>query len=114
MKTRIQKIIMIAAAMIFVGSGVSFAHDWNDRNHKPAGKAYGHYQVKKVPPGLTNKNFKPNPPVTKRYVVYREVPAHRYYDDHHRRPAPRRTVIYKPAKRDPIVVFKVILKDFLK
>ena len=110
MKTRIQKIIMIAAAMIFVGSGVSFAHDWNDRNHKPAGKAYGYYQVKKLPPGWTNKNFRPNPPITKRYV-YKEVRGYRYYDDHYRSPAPIRTVIYKPAKKDPILVFKVILKD---
>ena len=114
MKTRISKIIMIAAALIFIGSGVSFANDWNDRDHTPPGKAYGHYQVKKVPPGWTNKNFKPNPPITKRYVVYREVPDHRYYDNHYRRPAPHRTVVYKPAKKDPIVVFEIILKDILK
>ena len=111
MKTRISKIIMIAAALIFIGSGVSLANDWNDRDHKPQGKAYGHYQVKKVSPGWTNKNIKPNPPVTKRYVVSREVPDYRYYNDHRWRPAPRRTVVYKPAKKDPIVVFQVILKD---
>jgi len=110
MKTRIKKIIMIAAALIFVSSGVSFAHDWNDRNHKPPGKAYGYYQVKKQPPGWSNKNFKPNPNYSNRYV-YKEVRGHRYYDDHYWRPAPRRNVVYKPAKKDPIVVFKVILKD---
>ena len=114
MKTRISKIIMIAAALIFIGSGVSLANDWNDRDHKPQGKAYGHYQVKKIPPGWTNKNIKQNPPVQKRYVVYREVPDHRYYNDHRWRPAPRRTVVYKPAKKDPIVVFEIILKDILK
>lgn len=114
MKTRIQKIIMIAAAMLFVSSGVALAHDWNDRNHKPAGKAYGHYKVQKQPPGWTKKNFKPHPPVTKRYVVYRGVPNHRYYDKHHRRPAPRRTVVYAPVKKDPVVVFKIVLKDLLK
>jgi hypothetical protein len=69
MKIPIKKILMIAAAMLFVGSGVSFAHDWNDRDHTSPGKAYGHYQVKKVLPGWTKKNFKPNPPVTKRVVV---------------------------------------------
>ena len=110
MKTRIQKIILIAAALIFVGSGISFAHEWNDRNHKPPGKANGYYQVKKLPPGWTNKNFKTKAPITKRYV-YKEVRGYRYYDNHYRRPAPRRTVVYKPAKKDPIVVFKVILKD---
>lgn len=114
MKIRIQRIIIIAAALFFVGSGVSLAHDWNDPDHKPLGKAYGHYQVKKVPPGWTNTNFKPNPPVTKTYVVYREVPDHRYYNDHRWRPAPRRAVVYKPAKKDPIVVFEIILKDILK
>jgi len=113
MKTKIKKIIIIAAALLFGGSGVSFANDWNDRDHKPPGKAYGHYQVKKVAPGWTNKNVKPHPPITKRYV-YKEVRGYRYYDKHYRRPAPRRTVVHKPAKKDPIVVFKVILKDFLK
>ena len=114
MKTRIQKIIMIAAALIFVSSGVALAHDRNDRNHKPPGKAYGHYKVKKQYPGWNKRHFKPNPPVTKRYVVYRKVPDHRYYDKHHRRPAPRRTVVYRPAKKDPVVVFKIVLKDLLK
>ena len=46
MKTRIQKIITIAMALLCVGSGVAFAQDWNDRDHKPPGKAYGYTQVK--------------------------------------------------------------------
>jgi hypothetical protein len=110
MKTRIKKIIMIAAALIFVSSGVSFANDWNDRGPKSPGKAYGHNEVKKQPPGWTNKNFKPIPPITKRYV-YKEVRGDRYYDDHYRHSAPRQNVVYKPAKKDPIFVFKVILND---
>ena len=110
MKTRIKKIIMIAAALLFVSSGVSFAHDWNDRDHKPPGKAYGHYQVKKLPPGLAKKNFKPNPYYSKTYV-YKKVRDHRYYNDHHRRPAPRRNVIYRSVKKGPVVVFKIILRD---
>ncbi len=48
MKTRIKKIIIAAAALLFVSSGVSFAHDWDD---KPPGKAYGHHKVKKHHPG---------------------------------------------------------------
>ena len=110
MKTRINKIIMIAAALLFLGSGVSFAHDWNDRSHKQRGHAYDHYQVKKLPPGLAKKNFKPNPYYSKRYV-YKKVRDHRYYNDHHRRPALRRNVIYKSVKKDPMVVFKIILRD---
>ena len=46
MKTRIKEIIIGAAALIIASSGVSFAHDWNDRNHKPAGKAYIAHQDK--------------------------------------------------------------------
>ena len=57
MKTRIQKVILIAAALIFFGSGASFAQDWNYRRYNPPGKAYGHYQVKKVPPDWTHKIF---------------------------------------------------------
>jgi hypothetical protein len=110
MKTRIKKIIMIAAALIFVGSGVSFAHDWNDRNHKPPGKAYGQYKVQKQSPGWNHKHFKRNPYKSKRYA-YKNFRGNRYYNDHHRRPAPRRNVIYKSVKKDPIVVFKIILKD---
>ena len=109
MKTRIKKIIMIAVALVFVGSGVSFAHDWNDRNHKPPGKAYGHYKVKKHHPRWSNKHFKANRYNSKGYV-YKEVRGHRYYNDHHRRPAPRDDVIYKVALKDPKVVFKIILK----
>jgi hypothetical protein len=101
---------MIAAALIFVSSGVSFAHDWNDRNHKPPGKAYGHYKVQKHHPGWNYKNFKRNSHYNKRYV-YKKVRDRRYYDDHYRRPAPRRNVIYRVAKKDPFVVFKIIVKD---
>lgn len=110
MKTRIQEIIIVAAALIFVFSGLSFAHDWNDRNNKPAGKAYGHYKVQKQHPGWTKNQFKTNPYYSKRYV-YKEVRNHRYYDGHHRRPAPREDVIYKVAYKDPNLVFKIILKD---
>ena len=111
MKTQIKKIILITAALVFVGSGVSFAQDWKDRGRNAPGKAYGHYQVKKQPPALVNKNFRPNAPITKRYV-YKEVRDYRYHDGHYRRSAPRRTEVYKPPKKDPVVlVFKVILKE---
>ena len=102
MKKKIQKIIMIAAAMIFAGSGVSFAHDWNDRN-KPPGKAYGHYKVKKQQPGWNNKHFKPNPHNNKRYV-------HKY-DRHQHGTAPCENELYKIALKDPRLIFKVIVKE---
>ena len=59
MKTRIKKIIISAAALLFVTSGVSFAHDRDKRQHKPHGKASGHYQAKKHRPGWSNRHVKP-------------------------------------------------------
>ena len=111
MKTQIKKIIMIAASLLFVTSSVSFAHDWNDRNHKPPGKAYGHYKVQKQHPGWNTKQLRSKRWIPQKYV-YKEVRSYRHYDGHHRPPAPRRNVVYKTVKKDPIVVFKVILKDF--
>jgi len=110
MKTRINKILMIAATLLFVASGVAFAHDRNDRNHKPAKKAYGHYKVQKKHPVWNTKQFKYKRQIPHRYT-YKKFRGHRYYYDHHRRPASRRTVVYKPVKKDPVVVFKIVLKD---
>lgn len=110
MKTRIKKIIIIAAALLFLGSGVSFAHDRGNRPHKQYGHAYGHYKVKKHHPGWKNKHFKPRRHHRERYV-YKEV-HHHYDDSHHRRRAPREDVIYRNATlRDPKVIFKIIVKD---
>jgi hypothetical protein len=111
MKTRMKKMIMIAAALLFATSGVAFAHDWNDRNHKPPGKAYGHYKVQKQRPGWNTGHFKSKHRIPQKYV-YKKVRNDRYYHGHQRRPAARRNVIYKVAKKEPVVVFKLILKDF--
>ena len=43
MKTNIMKILTIAALMVFIGSGVSFADGWKHASGKP-GYAYGHYK----------------------------------------------------------------------
>jgi hypothetical protein len=138
MKTRIKKIIIAAAALFFVSSGVSFAHD---RDDKPPGKAYGHYKVKKHHPGWNNKHYKPKRHHRERYVnnevhhhhyenhhrrlnkkhfkpgrhhrkrvVYKEI-HHHHYKNHHRRPAPREAVIYKAAFKDPKIIFKIIMKE---
>lgn len=110
MKTRIQKVIMIAVALLFVTSGVSFANDRHNRNRKPPGKAYGHYKVQKHQTGWYHRPVKRNPHFSKRYA-YKAVRGHRYPYNHHRRPAPRRNVIYKSVKKDSKVVFKIVLKD---
>ena len=58
MKTQIKKIMISVAALLFLGSSVSFAHDWNGRNHKQHGKAGRHYMVKKQHPGWSNNHLK--------------------------------------------------------
>ena len=44
MKTRIQKIIIMAVALLFLVAGVSIADDLKDSWHKPLGHAYGDYK----------------------------------------------------------------------
>ena len=77
MKTRIKKIIIVAAAMLFLGSSVSFAHDWKDRSHKQRGHAYGH----------NKKGFDHRPGRYKKHFFgYRHprfIPRH-HYKKHHR------------------------------
>jgi len=109
MKTRIKKIIVMTVALLFLSVGVSFAHDWNERNHRPSGKAYGHYKVKKHHPGWHKNQFKHRRHHHERHV-YKEV-HHHYQDSHHRRRAPREDVFYKAALKDPKVIFKIIVKD---
>jgi len=110
MKTRIKKITVIAAALLFLGSGVSFAHDWNRGYYRPHGHAYGHYKKwYGHHGGWHKKHFKHRRHHRGRYV-YKEV-HHHHYDSHHRRRAPREDVIYKTALKDPKVIFKIIVKD---
>jgi len=110
MNTRIKKIVIVAAALLFAGSGVSFAHDWNSRDHKPSAKAYGHYKVKKIDYGWKHKQLKSGHRVPQRYV-YTHSRNLRHYDTHHRRPAPRNNFTYKVALKDPKLVFKIIVKE---
>ena len=46
MKSRIKKIILLTAALIFLGTGIFFAHE---RHHKPPGHAYGQQKQKEHP-----------------------------------------------------------------
>jgi hypothetical protein len=106
MKTKIKKIIIIAAALVFVSAGAAMAHD---RDPKPGGKSYDHYVVKKAPSGWNDKHLKPVPDHNRRYA-YQKVRNHRHYVVPYRPPVPRQKVIYKPAPRDTRVVFRIILK----
>jgi hypothetical protein len=121
MNIRIKKIIIAAVALFFVGSGVAFAHD---RDHRPPGKAYGHYKAKKHHYGWHKKHYK-----SQRYhgrYEYKEVRHYdRYYgknerrwrdrhykprSDHHGRDY-RKHRRYSHRDKGPEVIFKVILKD---
>ena len=141
MKTQIKKIIIGAAALLFVISGVSFADAGDDRHHKPHRKAYGHYKAKKHYPYWNNNHFKPWRHYRDRYTR-EEVHHHHYYENnhrrwkknhfksrrpnrdryiykkvnhhhenYHRRRAPREDLIYKVALKDPSIVFKIIVKE---
>lgn len=67
MYSRIGKIVIGAAAMVFLGSSVSLAHDWNKRHHKRHGKPYSHHKLE--------KQFKP-------WKHYRKH-QHRHYRKNH-------------------------------
>ena len=141
MKTQLKKILIGAAALLFVMSGVSFAYDGHDRHHKPHRKAYGLYKAKKHHPYWNNKHFKPWRHYRDRYTREEIHHHHNYennhrrwkknhfksrrpdrdryiykevnhhYENHHRRRAPREDLIYKVALKDPGIVFKIIVKE---
>ena len=107
MKTQLKKIIIGAAALLFVMTGVSFAHDGGSRHQKPQGKAHGYYKVEKH-----HQHWQKNhPKFTKlqrdRYRV-RKVNYHHH--DKIRRQSPRGDLIYKISLKDAGILFKVILK----
>jgi hypothetical protein len=119
MNIRIKTIIIAAVALFFVGSGVSFAHEWN---HRPPGKAYGWYnkynkkwghhrgyiykEVYRYDYGRDqrrwrDRHYRPGRDHRERYI-YKEVHHRDHdYEKHHRRP---------DRDEGPEVVFKVIIK----
>ena len=58
MKSRIIKIIISVAALLFLSSTVSLADDRDKRHHKRQGKAYAHYKAEKHYPKWSKKLFK--------------------------------------------------------
>jgi len=59
MKSRIKKIIINVCALLFVFSGVTFAHDSDKRHYRHSGKANGHYKAEKPYSGWNNKHVRP-------------------------------------------------------
>ena len=86
MKRQLKKIIFGAAVLLFVISGVSFAHDRDDRHHKHPRKAYGHYKAKKHHPHGNHHHYKPWRHYRGRYMYEKRHHHDRhYYENHHRR-----------------------------
>jgi hypothetical protein len=56
MKKRLMKTILLATALVLLGTGISFADGWRGRSHQPPGHAYGHYKFKGHP-GDHHKNY---------------------------------------------------------
>ena len=78
MKSRIIKIIISSAALLFLTSGVSFAHDWGRHHHKKHGKA--HHKVKRHDHRWGHKHYKPWKHHKKHYRAH----SHRHMRRHHR------------------------------
>lgn len=106
MRSKIKKIVLLTAALVFLGTGVSFAHD---RFHKPPGHAYGHYKSKGYP--VWHK--KHHGPKWRHHKPY----AHRYVKRHHRDYGHYRHYrrhdgsVVKFSVADRNVGFKIVVKD---
>jgi hypothetical protein len=108
MKTRIRKIIIMTIAILFVGVGVSFAHDPKGSQHKPRGNAYGLYKKGyDHPPGWDNKYQKPRYNARDRYR-HRVVRKIRH---HHYRHVPHAGTIIAFKVNEPGLKFAVVVKD---
>lgn len=134
MKTQLKKMIIGAAALLFVMTGVSFAHESGVRNHKPYGKAHGYYKEKKNHHNRDHRQYKARKHYRKKHAHknshqrhydkkyhakynrshddryrYRKN-RHHHRDSHHRR-SPREDLTYKAFFKDPGMVIKVILNQ---
>lgn len=75
MKTRILKIFAITALMLFIGTGVSMAHDWRE-NGGNRGHAYVRYNQRAYPP---YRHFVPRPIYVGRQYYPVVVKRHVYH-----------------------------------
>ena len=96
MKTRIKKIILLTVALLFLATGISFAHQ---SYNNPPGNAYGHYKSKGYP------------------VWHRKQPAPRYVKEHHRyydnyqRWSGNDGSVFKLSVAEPGLAFKIVVKN---
>ena len=140
MQTQMKKILIGAAALIFLFSGVSLAHDRGSRHNKPQGKVHGIYKEKKQQ-HRDQRHLKRGKHYRKKHT-HKDVRQRNYYDKHqrhwkkshakykrqhqdryryrkirhhhrngHHRRSPREDLIYKAVFKDPGMVFKIILNQ---
>jgi hypothetical protein len=107
MKTGIKKIALLTAALIFLGTGISFAHD---RPHRPPGHAYGHYKQKGHP--VWHKKHHGPKWRHHEYRAQRHVDRHhRDYGHYHHRRGYDGSVV-RIAVADENVAFRVVVRDY--
>ena len=106
MKTRIKKIILLTAALLFLGTGVSIAHD---RHHRPPGHAYGHYKQKGHPVWY-KKHPGPKWRHQKHYVS-RVIERHHRDSGHDRHEREYDGSVVKLSVADENVAFKIVVRD---
>lgn len=101
MKTRIKKIILLTAALLFLGTGVSFAHD---RYPTPPGNAYGHYKAKERHQGRPVAKWQHHQKYAPRHVQERHDDYDRYRSEHE-------GSVFKFFVADQNVAFKIVVRD---
>ena len=111
MKTRIKKILIMAVALLFVGAGVSLAHDVKGNQQKLRGHAPGHYKKgDDYHPGWYAKRHTPQYHYRDRYRHRKvhKVQHHYHYSDRH---APREGTFIGFKVNEPDYKFVVVVKD---
>ena len=107
MKSGIKKIILLTATLMFLGTGVSFAHD---RPHRPPGHAYGHYK-QKGHPVWNKKHHGPKWRHYKHYVPGKIDRHHRDYG-HYRHGSGYDGSVVKLSVADENVAFKIVVREY--
>jgi len=103
MKTRIKKIVLLTAALMFLGTGVSFA---NELHHRPPGHAYGQGH-----PVWYKKHPWPKWRHQKHYVPRKIERHHRDYG-HYQHGSGYDGSVVKFAVADENVAFKIVVRDY--
>jgi len=107
MRSGIKKIILLTVAMLFLGTGVSFAHD---RYSKPPGNAYGHYK-QKGHPVWHNKHPKAKWQHDRSCDQPRHYQERYHYHDSYRHRGGYEGTEFKLSVADPTLAFKIVVTD---